>query len=440
MVRENLKLLFTLYLHPVRAMSGIIDRGNWLFAALAVVVVSALLEFGMAGGLFRAYQSPLPVVIQRGVQHPPQTRPVPPAEDEDEAPVQRAPLPLFGRYAWYAVSFSTTSVLASVFGLALLYVPFSLLLINLMESLGSFSVILRRDYGPLLTCTLMTWAAVHLPFALAGMALAAFRPDPMLMLAAWGLAKLSFGVLMVLVLQTVFGAGLGTSLATVALAWISLVFESFLGWLASPFILFMAYYYFRNNVGDLFAGFRTRQSFRRYLEAATLNPRDSEAHYQLGLIHLQRRQYSEAAKRFQRAVEIDPREADAHFQLGRIARMQGQLEVALTHFHAVAEIDKHHAQNEVWRELGETYAAAGRYSDARPVLEHYIDERSYDPQGLYLLGQTLQKLGEPAKAREMFERCIEAEKTNPYSHRTHLRKWRRLAEKELRALRAAETG
>ena len=439
MVRENLKLLFTLYLHPARAMSGIIDRGSWLFGALAVVIVSALLEFGMAGGLYRAYQSPAPAAVHRGVRHAPQARPAPSGDAQGEARLPRAPLPLAGQYAWYAVSFSTPSVLASVLGLALLYVPFALLLINLLEGLGSFSVILHRDYVPLLTCTLMSWAAVHLPFALAGLAMNALWPNPALLLALWGLAKLSFGVLMVFALQTVFGAGLGPSLATVGLAWISLIFESFLGWLASPFILLCAYFYFRNDVGYLFAGFRTRQSFRRYLEAATLNPRDSEAHYQLGLIHLQRRQYSEAIKSFQRAVEIDPQEADADFQLGRIARLQGRMDVAFSHFRAVVEIDREHAQHEIWREWGETCLAAGRYADARPSLEHYVEQRSYDPQGLYLLGETLLKLGETTQAREMLERCVEAEKTNPFSRRTRLRKWRKLAEKELRALRAAKT-
>ena len=201
----------------------------------------------------------------------------------------------------------------------------------------------------------------------------------MLMLALWVLAKLFFGGLMVVAIQTVFGAGLGPSLATVALAWICLVFESFLGWLASPFILLLGYYYFRNDVGDLFTGFRTRQSFRRYLEAATINPRDSEAHCQLGLIHLQRHQYSEAIKSFQRAVEIDPREADAHFQLGRIARLQGRFDEALAHFQTVLEIDKHHAQNEIWREIGGAYAAAGRHPEAQPALEHYVEQRPYDP-------------------------------------------------------------
>jgi len=434
MIAENLKLLFGLYAHPARAMSEIIDRGSWLFGVVAVVAVSGLLEFGIAGNLYRTYQSPL-VSTQRAVPNPPQPPPSPEAEEE-EASRTSMPLPLVGRYAWYAVSFSTTSVLGSVLVLALLYAPFALFLINLMESLGSFSVILQRDYGPLLTCTLMSWAAAHLPFALAGVAISATRPDPRLMLALWALAKLSFGALVVLALQTVFGAGLGASLATVAVAWTCLVFESLLGWLASPFILFWVYYYFRQDVGDLFSSFRTRQSYRRYLEAATVNPRDSEAHCHLGLIHLQRRQYAEASKSFQRAVEIDPRDADAHFQLGRLARRQGHFDEALTHFQTVAKIDPHHAQKEIWREIGESYAAASRYPEARPALEHYVEQRPYDPEGLYLLGLTLLQTGEAAQAREMFQRCVEAEKTNPYSRRTHLRKWRKQAEKQLRSLPA----
>ena len=427
---ENLKLFFRLYLHPAKAMSEIIDRGSWLFGALAVVVVSVGLEFGIAGSLYRAYQSP-PVTMHLRVYHPTQQSPV--SVEEEELPV-RAPLPLVGQYAWYAVSFSTLSVLGSVLVLGLLYAPFALFLINLMEDLGSFSVILHRDFGPLLTCTLMSWAAAHLPFALAGVAIDASQSSPLLMLALWALAKLYFAGLMVVALRTVFGASLGTSLATVSLAWTCVIFESVLGWLASPFILFLGYYYFRDSVGELFSGFSTRQSFRRYLEAATVNPRDSEAHCQLGLIHMQRHQYSEAIKSFQRAVEIDPREADAHFQLGRIACMQGRFDEALAHYQTVLEIDKQHSQNEIWREIGDAYVASGRYNDALPALEHYVEQRSYDPEGLYLLGLTLLKMGKTEKAREMLERCVEAEKTNPYSRRTHLRRWRKQAEKQLRSL------
>ena len=53
------------------------------------------------------------------------------------------------------------------------------------------------------------------------------------------------------------GASLGACVATVSVAWISTIFESYLGWLASPFILYMGYFYFRGDVGDIFATFRT---------------------------------------------------------------------------------------------------------------------------------------------------------------------------------------
>jgi len=39
---ENLKLLFQIYVRPAFAMSEIMDRGSWIFAAAAVMLVSML--------------------------------------------------------------------------------------------------------------------------------------------------------------------------------------------------------------------------------------------------------------------------------------------------------------------------------------------------------------------------------------------------------------
>src|SRR5215475_10155107 len=101
------------------------------------------------------------------------------------------------------------------------------------------------------------------------------------------------------------------------------------------------------------------------LEAAVVNPHDGEAQYQLGLIHQQRHQYTEAIRRFQAAVAIDPTETDAHFQLGRIAREQGRLPDALAHLETVLGQDEKHNLSEVRRELGAAYLALGRLNDAR---------------------------------------------------------------------------
>lgn len=432
MFGENLKLFFRLYAHPHAAASEIMDCGSWLFAAAAVVLVSALWQFGVASPIYRSYQSVMPA-------HSAVAQPAPkePAEEdgvESELP-ERRPLPLVGNLGWVFVSFSFGSVMASALTLAVLYVPFTLLVINLLEDFGSFSVILQRDYGALLACTLMNWAAAHLPFSLAGLALGAWNPNLPYPLALWLGGKILFGFLMIPALRTVFGASYGSSALTVGVSWVSVALQSYLAWLASPFILFLGYFYFRGSVGDVLSGFRSRQSFKRYLEASTINPHDADAQNQLGLLHLQRHQYTEAAARFKKALEIDPEELDAHFQLGRLANMQSHPEEALEHFNFVVQRDKQFAQHEIWRELGATHLMAGRNPQAREALEFYAERRPYDPEGLYLLGETLLKIGERPSARDAFERCIAAEKTNPFSRHQRLRKWRRLAEKHLRSLR-----
>jgi tetratricopeptide (TPR) repeat protein len=169
------------------------------------------------------------------------------------------------------------------------------------------------------------------------------------------------------------------------------------------------------------------------MEAATINPRDAGAHYQLGLILQYRRQYAEAISRFQRAVQIDKDETDAHFQLGRIAREQNRLQDAINHFAVALEQDDKHAHNEIWREVGATYLAASMFTEAGDALQTFVERRPYDPEGLYYYGKTLERLGEPQQALEVFERCVEAVKTMPYYRHGEQRKWHKLARERLTA-------
>lgn len=195
---------------------------------------------------------------------------------------------------------------------------------------------------------------------------------------------------------------------------------------------YCAYQYLRGDLGDVLWSFGARQSFKRYLEAATVNPRDAEAHYQLGLIHLQRRQLDEAAARFARAVEIDPGEVDAHYQLGRLARGQRRFEDARRHFEAVVSRDPRHASHEVWREIGATYLESESDRHARWALAKYAEQRPHDPEGLYLLGTALLRLDDREAARDMFRRCVEAVDTSPRYLRRRAASWRRLALAQLR--------
>jgi len=319
--------------------------------------------------------------------------------------------------------------------LAIVYVPGLLVLGNLLGRMGSFGAVLQRDYSPLLTCVAMAWTAIQLPIVLARWT----SPFSVVQLIG-GLAYFYYADLVFFAVRTVFGASNGTSAGIVGLSWIPLVAAVLLreplsmifGLLASPFFLFFAIYYLGAEFRRLGDGLRAGQNYRRMLEAATVNPHDGEAQYQLGLIHQQRRQTSEAVRRFEAAVAIDATETDAHFQLARIFRDQGRLDDALSHLQTVLAQNEKHSFSEVHRELGAIYLGLGRVDDAARHLAIYTDRREYDPEGLYLYGQALERLGPPAEARDLYVRAVDAARTAPRYRQGIVGKWSRLAQKAVR--------
>jgi tetratricopeptide (TPR) repeat protein len=299
---------------------------------------------------------------------------------------------------------------------------------------GGFGVLMRSDYSSLLLCVLTAWAAAYLPFAVVGF----FLPfGPLLLIAA----NLYFAVLAAFAIRTVFGVGfgpaIGLSIVGCGAAVGGIALSDFAGgmkyYLMSPFLLYYAYSMFGSDVRSLGEGLRGRQQFQRQLEMATTNPRDADAHYQLGLVYQKRRQYSEAIARFEKAIEIDPSESEAQFQLGRIAREQGRFDDAIGFLKTAAALNDKLASSEVWRELGAAYFGASRFEEAAAALAKYTERRSYDPEGLYWYGRALEGLKRPAEARAAFEQCVEAVDTMPRHRRAEVRKWKGLAKKELTA-------
>ena len=320
----------------------------------------------------------------------------------------------------------------------LLFVPTCIAIISQWDHLGSVSVVLRRDFSPLLVCTLLCWTAAFLPAAVAGFVVPAFS-DWLDMLA-----MVYFLILATLAVRTVFGTGSLRALVTVFAGLAAAVagyklYETVggaLSYFSSPLMLFWLYYLFRPSLdfSGFTGGLRSRQDFRRHLEASTVNPRDADAQYQLGLIYQQRRNYTEATARFSRAVEIDPSETDAHHQLGCIALEQKRYADARRHFAATLALDHKHASSEAWRGLGAADLQLGHTEQALTELNTYIQRREFDPEGLYWLGAALQKLGRIEEARDAFRRAVEAARTAPAHRRRFTAGWGRQAKSELRSL------
>ncbi len=222
-----------------------------------------------------------------------------------------------------------------------------------------------------------------------------------------------------------------SALRSVAISVVSLVLALFIAplWtlllspiLASPFLLLILFMLVRGYINGVLRSQRARESFKQNLEAATLNPADASAHYNLGLIHQQRGELEAARERFERAVQIDDDEIDAHYQLGRIAAQQKRFADAVKHFEQVVVRDQTHSQHEIWREVGATYIAAGQFEDARDAVERFLEHRPSDPEGLYLMGRAHAGMGHQREANSSMQACIEAVKTAPaYKYRADKR-------------------
>lgn len=445
---ENIKLFFRLYFSPAEAMGGIIDRGSWFFAAMLVLLVSILFFTGVNAKLDAAYRvRDFGEFFQPDFEDGEEISSPASVEsfnrataDHRDAEAARPKIPLVGDRFFKFFSFDPQKFYLPMLSISLFYVPAVILLLGFIAGIGSFGVILRRDYAPLATCTLMAWAAGHLPFGLAGLLLGSMEISAQVYLGLWAAGGLLFGIFMFTALRTVFGTDNVPNIITVGTAWLamslgSLVFAYLSPWLFSPFLLFWIVILFgaliRSEVGGFGNAFRQRQNFKRFLHNATINPRDADAHVQLGLIYKQRRQDESAFEHFQKAYEIDPEEIDANYELGRFARTRGDLQQALDHFSVVVEQNDKHSVSEVWREIGATYLEAGMAAEARDALDKFIERRSFDPEGLYYMGMVLKSVGDEEAARGKFAEAIEAAKNVPSYQRRDASNWRKLAQKEL---------
>jgi tetratricopeptide (TPR) repeat protein len=412
-MRSRLTPLLKLFYNPLQAMAEISGQSSYLAGAVVALVASLLYNGSLKRHLWQMALSP----------------------PGGAGPSLR---PRFSPFSQVIDSVSPVLFLAAVF------VPACLFAANLIQRRASFGVMFRQEYAPVASCVLYGWAAAHLMMLIPAWLLydpataTAYPAEAAVRLLALRLVPLPyFAFLVVIGLRAALQLSYGRAVGAVALSSLSLLalplLPSVLFLLTSPFLLILVIILLRNFLGDAISAQRAREDFRRNLEAATLNPADSSAHYNLGLIYQQRGQYEDAKSSFRRAIEIDPQDADSHYQLGRIAREQGRLGEAIAHFDAVVTRDAAHSQNEVWREIGQTYFQAGQLNDALSAFERFLDKRPSDAEGRYRYGLTLHRLGRNEEALAAMRACIEAVRTSPaYKYRAD-KQWMNEAQSFLRS-------
>lgn len=408
----NFRLLFALAWQPISAIRSLRERAPVAFAVAIAWLMTWL--YSMVAAVMASY-------VQAG---------------------GRAQITLAAALVGNSLRAAMSALMIVLF-VAVIYVPFVILIANLFEQRASFSLVVREEYAAMVSCALLSLAVslfiTILPAVLIGWQSTWLRSDAVIgyfvLLVVIPLPV--FAWLMTMVTGTVFHTGWLAAVGTVLLSFLSMIImplfidaTSFI--CASPILVVILIFLLRDRVDDFMKSQRSQQSFKQNLHLATLNPADASAHYNLALLYQQRGELDAAIGSFQRAIEIDPSETDAYYQLGRIARWQNRLNESIQHFEKVVQQDAAHSHHEIWRETALVYYSAKQYPDALEMFDKFLQQRPSDAQARYWRGMTLFHLGRTSEAMEEMQTCIESVKTAPaYKYRTE-RQWLHLAQNFLR--------
>src|SRR5262245_12105628 len=262
----NLSLLFGLLWRPMTAVQRLRDRAPVAFAVSAVWLMTFL---------YWAVAPPLTDYAQGGRL----------SDDLIAGEFESGFRTLSG-----TLTRAATTAVRFVLFVAVVSVPFPILLANLFERRASFSLVIREEYAGVVSCSLLSLVGslvVTLPVAiLIGWQSGILEGDVVsgyiILLLVMPLPI--FAALMTITIGISFRVGWAAAAVTTLISFLSLPAVFLLATAAnficaSPFLLLLLLFLLRDRIDEFIGATRSRQAFKQNLEAATLNPADASAHY-----------------------------------------------------------------------------------------------------------------------------------------------------------------
>jgi tetratricopeptide (TPR) repeat protein len=137
-----------------------------------------------------------------------------------------------------------------------------------------------------------------------------------------------------------------------------------------------------NNLGLIMENKgRIAEAVQYYHNALEIRPDSARAHNNLGNTLASIQKYDDAIKHYNEALKVKPNYAKAHFNLGSVLLVRGELDAAISHYLSALQIDPFYV--EAHNNLGSALAKQGRFADAvrhfREAIRlksDYIDARN----------------------------------------------------------------
>jgi tetratricopeptide (TPR) repeat protein len=334
-----------------------------------------------------------------------------------------------------------SNLLQALAFLGLLYIPALICLSNALAGDGLGFSFSREEYDRHVAVLCPLWGELLLAAALVQLLVPRF--------VAVGAVEVSSGVAVLALLGTAYSTWALkelnhlpaiAALGALVLSWATLpvfyVMARFL--FALPLLLLAPLAYLGvQRLRALLDSGRRERVLAEQLRVLTANPRDADAHYQLGLLHEARGNLATAEGYFAKAAAIDPADPDPHYHLGRVFEERGEWERARAEYEETYRLDPDHGLGDAAREVGKAYVQTGNVEQGLEFLRYFLDRRTSDPEGRYWTAVALGRLGRTEEMRAELAALLETARSNPRFFRKGNRKWLHRARSLLHGSRAA---
>ncbi len=320
--------------------------------------------------------------------------------------------------------FIESHVLQMLLFLSLVYVPVIVALSNSLAGDGLGFSISRSEYAAHLSALFPLWGMLFL--------LGAPLVPHFLTL---GFVEISAGELWLMLTTLIYtvwavkeldyipvAAALGVFLLSLLSLPVLFVLTNFL--IALPFFLVLPLLYvFWLRFRELMATRTLLRDFRQHLRSLTVNPRDADAHFQLGLLHFRGGHLDAARNYFEQSLAIDPEDADPHYYMGRIYEARQEWPRAAEEYEATYALNPEYGLGDIFREVGKGYLNTDRLDKALEFLRFFLERRGSDPEGKYWLAVALQRAGKTDEMRAQLNAILDQARTSPRFFRRQHREW-----------------
>lgn len=319
------------------------------------------------------------------------------------------------------------NIVQSILFLAFIYIPAVILVANAMFGDGVGFSISGSEYRSHLSALFPLWGLLFLVAA----PLQWLIPHFLII----GIVEISIGILirsLLLVFYTLWAVkqlnaiSYSQALGVLAISCFTFpVYYLFAAyWIAIPiFLLILLIFWTLRGMRRRQIAGRKTQDVRRYLQMLTENPQDADAHYQLGLIHWNRKCLDAAQDYFSRAIKLDPQKPEYHYWLGRTHELQNNWRLAMNHYEETYRLNPEYGQGSLYREAGKGYLHAGNVEKGREFLDLFLSRHSSDIEGRYWFAVAMKQVGDVEQMRFHLNVIREQARSSPGLFKKHNREW-----------------